>query len=123
MKIEIRKIPFNKKDFETTLNGVIFKGVFYKENQNLIKIEATLNGDVEVDCIKCATPFIREINENLKLIITDKIYNGFDKEFDVIEISNQIIDFDDIITSEIESIKLDFSNVCDNCTDEIDLEI
>jgi len=122
LKIELRKIPFNKKEFETSFENVSLKGVFYKENQNVIKIEAVLSGIIEVDCIKCATPFTREINENLKLIITDKIFNGFDEEFDVIEIPSQTIDFDDIITSEIESIKLDFDNVCNNCEDEIDLE-
>ena len=123
MKIELRKIPFEKREFETSFSGLTLKGIFYKENQNIAKIEANLSGEIEVDCIKCATPFMREIDEDLKLIITDRIYNGFDEEFDVIEINSQIIDFDDIITSEIESIKLDFSNVCDNCTDDIDLEI
>ena len=122
MKIEIKKVPFEKRDFETEFEGVTLKGIFYKENQNLVKIEAKLSGDIEVECIKCASTFIRNIDENLKLIITDKIYNGFDEEYDVIEIPSQIIDFNDIISSEIESIKLDFENVCDNCH-EIDLEI
>jgi hypothetical protein len=122
LKIELRKIPFEKREFETSFSGLTLKGVFYKENQNIAKIEANLSGEVEVDCIKCATPFMREIDEDLKLIITDRIYNGFDEEFDVIEINSQIIDFDDIITSEIESIKLDFENVCKNC-EIIDLEI
>ena len=123
MKIELRKIPLQKKEFETSFKEVVLKGIFYKESQHLVKIESTLNGKVEVECIKCAIPFIREVDENLKLIITDKAYNGFDKEFDAVEIKNQIIDFDDIITSEIESIKLDFTNICDNCTDEFNLEI
>jgi hypothetical protein len=91
------------------------KVFFYKENQNIAKIEATLSGKIEVDCNRCANTFIKEINEDLKLIITDRIYNGFDEEYDVIEIFSQLIDFDDIITSEIESHKLDFENICDNC--------
>ena len=115
MKIELRKIPFNKKEFETSCNDILLKGIFYKENPNLAKIEATLSGEIKVDCNICATPFIREINEKLKLIVTDKIYNGFDEEYDVIEIFSNIIDFDDIITSEIESIKLDFENICNKC--------
>ena len=122
MKIELKKIPFNPKEFETSLDGVKLKGVFYKENQNVAKIEAILSGTIQVDCNICADSFVKEIDDNLKLIITDKIFNGFDEEFDVIEIPSQTIDFDDIITSEIESIKLDFDNVCNNCEDEIDLE-
>jgi len=115
LKIELRKIPFNEKEFQTSFKNVELKGVFYKENHNLAKIEATLSGEIEVDCNICATTFTKKINETLKLIITDKIYNGFDDEYDVIEIFSNIIDFDDIITSEIESIKLDFDNICDNC--------
>jgi uncharacterized metal-binding protein YceD (DUF177 family) len=122
LKIELRKIPFEAREFETDLNGIILKGIFYKENQNLAKIEANLVGEVEVECNKCTEPFLREVDEKLKLIITDKIFNGFDDEYDVIEITSQSIDFDDIITSEIESIKLDFDNICNNCEDEIDLE-
>jgi uncharacterized metal-binding protein YceD (DUF177 family) len=115
LKIELRKIPFEKREFETSFSGLTLKGVFYKENQHTIKIEAKLSGVVEVDCIRCATPFKREIEEDLKLIITDRIFNGFDEVYDVIEIDSQIIDFDDIITSEIESIKLDFENICEKC--------
>ena len=122
MKIEIKKIPFEKREFETEFQNVRLKGIFYKENQNLVKIEANLSGNSEVECIKCASTFERTIDENLKLIITDKIYNGFDEEYDVIEIPSQIIDFNDIISSEIESIKLDFENICNNCN-KIDLEI
>ncbi len=122
MKIEIKKIPFEKREFETEFQNVKLKGIFYKENQNLVKIEANLSGDIEVECVKCASTFVRHIDENLKLIITDKIFNGFDEEYDVIEIPSQIIDFNDIISSEIESIKLDFENICNNCN-EIDLEI
>jgi hypothetical protein len=118
LKIELKKIPFNKKEFETSFNGLILKGVFYKENHHLVKIEATLSGEVEVNCNICADTYTKKIEENLKLIITDKIYNGFDDEYDVIEIFSQFIDFDDIITSEIESHKLDFENICDNCKKE-----
>ena len=117
MKIELKKIPFNPKEFETSFEGLTLKGVFYKENHNLAKVEATLSGDIEVICNRCADTFIKNIDEKLKLIITDKIYNGFDDEYDVIEIFSQFIDFDDIITSEIESHKLDFENICNNCKD------
>ena len=115
MKIELKKIPFNPKEFDTSFSGIDLKGIFYKENHHIVKIEAVLSGEVEVDCNICASSYTKKVEENLKLIITDKIYNGFDKEYDVIEINSNIIDFDDIITSEIESIKLDFENICKNC--------
>ena len=123
MKIEFRKIPFQKKEFQTDFQNLTLKGVFFKETPNIAKIEAILNGEIEVECIKCASPFIKTINEELKLIITDRVFNGFDEIYDVIEINSNIIDFDDIITSEIESEKLDFENICSKCkTEEINLE-
>ncbi|RUM55646.1 MAG: hypothetical protein DSY40_03665 [Nautilia sp.] len=123
MKIALKKIPFNKSDFETKLDNLTLKGIFFKEDNNSAKIEATLSGEVEVECIKCLSPFKREINEELKLIITDRVYNGFDEEYDIVEIDSNIIDFDDIITSEIESIKLEY-NICDKCKDSnLDVEI
>jgi len=123
LKIALKKIPFNKSDFETKLDNLILKGTFFKEDNNSAKIDATLKGEIEVECIKCLSPFKREINEELKLIITDKIYNGFDEEYDIIEIDSNIIDFDDIITSEIESIKLEY-NICEKCKNSnLDVEI
>jgi len=119
LKIDFKKIPFNPKEFETSFENLNLKGIFYKENQNIIKIEAKLSGDILVDCVKCANSFYKKIDDKLKLIITNKIYNGFDDEFDVIEIFSQFIDFDDIITSEIESIKLDFENICQNCQNKL----
>jgi len=124
LKIELRKIPFNKSDFETSLNDIKLKGSFYKETPNIAKIEAILSGEVEVECVKCLNNFTKKVEEELKLIITDRVYNGFDDEYDVIEINSNIIDFDDIITSEIESIKLEYDNICEKCKESnLDLEI
>jgi uncharacterized metal-binding protein YceD (DUF177 family) len=124
LKIELRKVPFNKSDFETSLNNVVMKGSFYKETPNIAKIEAILSGEVEVECVKCLKPFTKKIEEKLKLIITDRVYSGFDNEYDVIEINSNIIDFDDIITSEIESVKLEYNNICEECKkSDLDLEI
>jgi len=124
LKIELRKIPFTKSDFETSLNNVVIKGSFYKETPNIAKVDAILNGKVEVECVKCLQHFTKKIEEKLKLIITDRVYNGFDNEYDVIEINSNFIDFDDIITSEIESEKLEYNNICEKCKESnLDLEI
>jgi len=122
LKIEFRKIPFQKKDFQTNFQNLTLKGIFFKETPNIAKIEAILNGEIEVECIRCTFPFIKTINEELKLIITDRVFNGFDKTYDVIEINSNIVDFDDIILSEMESEKLDFENICSKCKNTINLE-
>jgi uncharacterized metal-binding protein YceD (DUF177 family) len=124
LKIELRKVPFNKSEFETSFNNIVMKGSFYKESPNIAKIDAVLSGKVEVECVKCLQPFLKKVDEKLKLIITDRIYSGFDKEYDVIEINSNIIDFNDIITSEIESVKLEYNNICEKCKEsDLDLEI
>jgi uncharacterized metal-binding protein YceD (DUF177 family) len=124
LKIELKKIPFNESDFKTSFENVVMKGSFYKETPNIVKIDAVLSGEVEVKCVKCLKPFTKKIEEKLKLIITDRIYNGFDDNYDVIEINSNIIDFDDIIMSEIESIKLDYENICEECKESnLDFEI
>jgi len=117
LKIELKKFPINPKEFETSFGGLELKGIFFKENPHQIKIEAKISGELEVDCNRCANIFTKQINDDLKLIITDEIYNGFDENYDVIEIDSNIVDFDVIISSEIESYKLDFENICKNCQD------
>ena len=124
MKIALRKIPFNPNNFTTELDGITLKGTFFRETPNIAKIEAVLDGEVEVECVKCLKNFTRKIDEKLKLIITDRVYNGFDEEFDVIEIDSNIVDFDEIISSEIESIKLEYDNICEECKNSnLELEI
>ena len=46
------------------------------------------------------------INEDLKLLLSDGVFKGNEDEFLVIEIENSLIDFDEIIQSEVNSIKV-----------------
>ncbi len=120
MKIEFRKVPFKEAEFDTSYEDINLKGIFYKENPNLVKLNSTLKGQVEVSCVKCLENFTINVDEKLNLILTDRVFDGFDKDYDVIEIENSFIDFDEIIISEIESIKSDY-NICENCkSKEID---
>jgi uncharacterized metal-binding protein YceD (DUF177 family) len=120
MKIEFRKVPFKESEFNANYENITLIGVFYKENSNLVKLHSTLKGDVEVSCIKCLNNFKINIEEKLNLILTDRVYDGFNDDYDVIEINNSSIDFDEIIKSEIESIKNDY-NICEKCiNNEID---
>jgi len=120
MKIEFRKVPFKESEFNTSYENLALNGIFYKENPHLVKLNSSLKGEVEVSCIKCLENFVREVDEELNLILTDRVFDGFDEQYDVIEIENSFIDFDEILKSEIESIKSDY-NVCDKCKNsEID---
>lgn len=54
------------------------------------------------------------VNEELKLLLSDGVFKGDEDEFLVIEIENSLIDFDEIIQSEVNSIKSDYL-YCKDC--------
>ena len=76
-------------------------------------ITGKLQGDIEVECVKCLNPFLKHIDEDIKFKVVKPPYEGFDEEYDIIE--QEKLNIDEIIESEIESIKNDFSNICKSC--------
>ena len=117
MKIEFKKVPTTKKELETSFNSVKIEGTFCRISSSLVKIEAILTGDIEIDCSRCAYTKPFSLNENLKLLLSDGVYKGDDEEFLVIEIENSLIDFDEIIESELNSIRSDY-HICKNCLND-----
>ena len=97
---------------EKTLNGLTLKAQSVRKNDEYI-ITGKISGDIKVECVKCLKPFLKHIEENVKFKIVKPPYNGFDKEYDIIE--QEKLDIDAILKSEIESIKSDFSNICNEC--------
>lgn len=120
MKIEFKKVPTTTKDLETSLNSVKIEGTFCRISSSLVKIEAILKGNIDIDCSRCGAsePFL--IEEELKLLLSDGIFKGDEEEFLVIEIENSLIDFDEIIQSELNSIKSDY-HICKNCLSDNEL--
>ncbi len=117
MKIEFKKVPTTKKELETSFNSVKIEGTFCRISSSLVKIEAILTGDIEIDCSRSAYTEPFSLNENLKLLLSDGVYKGDDEEFLVIEIENSLIDFDEIIESELNSIRSDY-HICKNCLND-----
>lgn len=126
MKIEFRKVPLQESEFVLKLDSVNFLGTFSKISSKLVKFDGKIDGILEVDCCKCGKNLNIEVGEDSKLLISDGIYEDEteDGEEIVIEVDNHIIDFHDILKSEIESIKSQYY-VCDECklkNDSIELE-
>jgi hypothetical protein len=121
MKIEFRKVPQTPKEFKASLDSVEIEGTFCKISQSLVKIDAVLNGNTTIDCCRCGITDTITINEKADFLLSDGIYQDTESEDLVIEIDNSIIDFDEIIGSEIESIKSDYY-LCDKCTQDNDYE-
>ncbi len=117
MKIEFRKIPIETTEFEIDSNSVKFLGSFSKITSNLVKLDTVLLGDHDVDCCKCGKLLNIKLNEKVNFLINDGIYtvdSRDDEERIVIEVENHIIDFDDILHSEIESLNSEYY-ICDTC--------
>jgi uncharacterized metal-binding protein YceD (DUF177 family) len=100
-----------KKTFE----GLTLEGEAVKNKDGDILIDATLSGDVEVECVKCLNKFTRHIDEEVKFKVVKPPYTGFDENYDIIE--QEKYDLEEILKSEVESIKNDY-NICKNCENE-----
>lgn len=116
MKIEFKKVPTLEKEFSLKINSVEFSGTFCKISQNLVKLNSIIVGKLSVDCCKCGEEHLVEIDESQDFLLSDGEISS-DKIKDdeiVIEIENHIIDFDEILMSELESIRSDY-HVCPLC--------
>ncbi|CAI8211948.1 MAG: Uncharacterised protein [Arcobacter lacus] len=120
MKIEFRKVPQTTKELEFDYNSVRIEGTFCKISQSLTKIEANMSGTTDIDCCRCGQTDIITLDENLEFLISDGIFKGKESEDLVIEVENGVIDFDEIVESELQSIKSDYY-LCENCSQDSNL--
>jgi hypothetical protein len=69
-----------------------------------------------VDCSKCGEEHYINIDEQQLFILSDGDFSSEDERDGeiVIEVENHIVDFDEILTSELESIGSDY-HICDTC--------
>jgi len=122
VKIEFRKIPLDESEFEISSNSVKFLGTFSKISSKLAKINSKLIGKCDVDCCKCGTTFTIPVNTEVKFLVSDGIYSSEqdEEEFVIIEVEEHLMDFDEILHSEIESLKSEY-HICDTCKNNDEL--
>ena len=120
MKIEFRKLPIEPTKFEISSNSVKFLGAFSKIATKLAKVDTTLLGSCGVDCYRCGATFNIELNEKMKFLISDGIYTPDSRDDDeaiVIETTDHIVDFDQLLNSEIESLNSEY-HLCNTCIND-----
>ena len=98
-----------------TLYGLTLNGESKKLKDGTILIDGKLEGNIEVECVKCLKIFKKKINEDIKFKIVPPPYKGFDEEYDVIEMEK--FDVKELLKSEIELIKNDY-NICKECKEQ-----
>lgn len=114
MKVEFRKVPFEPKEFSFSLDSVIFEGQFGRISPTLAKFDANISGKFLTSCYKCGKDTDVYIDERADFIVSDGIYSDDKHEETVIEVDNNIIDFEQIVASELTSIGNDY-HMCENC--------
>ena len=127
MKVEFRKVPNIEKEFKISLNSVNFLGTFSRISNKLVRIDAQIQGNYPVECYKCGNEFTVNIDENHIFTVSDGIFSSEDERENeiIIEIDNHIIDFEEILTSELESLNSEY-HICDSCSTNdtfVDIEI
>jgi len=117
VKIEFKKLPLQESEFEISSDSVKFLGTFSKISSKLAKITSKLSGTHDVDCCKCGKIFEISIDEKIEFLLSDGIYsseNTNDDEFVIIEVDDHVVDFNEILHSELESLNSEY-HICDTC--------
>ena len=119
MKIEFKKLPSTPQDLLVESDSVKIEGTFCKISQSLAKIDAVLIGNTDVDCSRCGITEDVIVDEKLDFLLSDGIFKNDECEDLVIEVDNSTIDFDELIESELASIKSEY-HLCKNCLQDGD---
>jgi hypothetical protein len=114
MSIPFRKIGTTAQEFETHENGTTFKGSLKHYQRGLIMLEGHIHGILNVTCDICAENFDTILDEKLTFLLSDGIFNGHDENYDVVEFLDGTIEIDELLTSELESIRSDYHR-CPGC--------
>jgi len=112
-------IPFHRigklvRDFEVESDNVSMKGTLELIRRDSVLMNARLNGNLELPCDVCAESFDIMLDEDVRLLLYNGIYNGSDDELDIIEIEDSMINMDELLNSEIELIKSGYHS-CESC--------
>ena len=120
MKINFHKIQNNKEyHFELKNKRYSVKSVFTFEPKinKMLLCNLNFQGQVLTFCNRCGVEFLYKLNDSVKFLLHNGIYKGFDEDLDIIEIFNQLVDFEEILIGEIELIISDYIK-CDSCLND-----
>ncbi|MCF6205395.1 MAG: hypothetical protein L3J47_00680 [Sulfurovum sp.] len=113
MKIVFDKIGSTAKPFELKVHGVRLGGTLQKSGYHRVLLDAQMEGEVPLICDRCGRSYRKQIENVLKLTLSDQVSEDKD-DLDIIEFLDGVIDIDYIVESEINAIEGDF-HYCDEC--------
>ncbi len=112
MRILFRKVPYRESNLKIVRDRVVFDGVFYKKSEKIVVADIKMSGSLPIECDRCGDLYDLRIDEELTLKISDGLLDI--EDLDTIECFKSEINFDEIIDSEISSIKSDY-HYCQKC--------
>ena len=117
MKIPFSKLGLVAYPFRLNLENVVFEGELKKKDSLLAELEMKMKGFVYRICDSCGREMELEINENVKLLISNGIFKDEEGRLsDVVEFFDGQIDLIELGVSELESYLSDYF-YCDDCKD------
>jgi uncharacterized metal-binding protein YceD (DUF177 family) len=122
MKIVFDKIASTAKPIELKLDDVLLEGTLQKSGYHRVTLDAKMSGRLELTCDRCGDTYDHEIDNMLKLKLSDIISEDKD-DLDIIEFLDGEIDLSYILKSEITTIESSY-HYCEKCNNsEEDFEI
>ena len=123
------KIAFNKVARENSYSLKVESEQFsvdanfdiVPKTASMVLCKLTFSGEIQTICNRCGNEITQKVDEIIELLISDGVFDGFDKNFDVVEVLDGFVDFDEIIHSELELIFTNYYN-CGSCKDIKNIE-
>ena len=113
MKIVFDKISSTAKPFEVSSEGVKLEGTLKKSGYHQVTLDAHMSGSIELDCDRCGDTYSNDVDNTLKLRLSDIVSEDKD-DLDIIEFLDGEIDLSYILQSEINTFKNAY-NYCSKC--------
>ena len=119
IKKEKRDISF---DFVKEGDQVNVKGFIKRLDSSFVELNITLKGVIEVECISCLSKFSHNIDEKVKLRVSNRVvknseFDSLNDSYDIIEVLKGNLDISEIIKGEINLLKSDYYK-CNKCIKE-----
>ncbi|HQS67142.1 MAG TPA: hypothetical protein PLM93_08160 [Sulfuricurvum sp.] len=100
--------------FEARHEQALFLGTIVHKKHNIAQLNGTITGSIFISCDICAETFENTLNEEVSFYLADGDVHENDRELEIVEIDNSIINLDELFDSELELIKSDYF-CCSDC--------
>jgi uncharacterized metal-binding protein YceD (DUF177 family) len=112
--VAFKSLLVGPKELSIEYNSVTMACQTQPYKSNLVKVDATLLGEMVRSCDRCGSEVNSVLDEKIEFLLSDGIFEGQEENYDTIETLNSMVDCEEIIKSEMELIKSDYFH-CENC--------